>query len=181
MAAQRALAMSLYGCDAATVDRLNDGLPLRQAGSKARAYHQQRWNAAQRGIGWEITFPEWVALWVESGHWSERGAHQGGYVMARHKDLGPYKLGNVSIETHEKNISDGHSRGVSLKQLRGMQGTGRGWTYKPECTSRPYGVQFRKKWIGSFATEAEATACYQSLVAERLAFLATPTDNRERA
>ena len=67
---------------------------------KAR-YFQQRANAYERGIEWEISFEEWWSLWEP--HWANRGREKGQLVMARHGDDGPYSLTNVSIKTVEEN------------------------------------------------------------------------------
>lgn len=72
-------------------------------------YNHQRLNARYRGIAWEISFPEWWCLWLESGKWEQRGKRIGQYVMSRLKDVGPYKIGNVEIVTCSKNCSDGRS------------------------------------------------------------------------
>jgi hypothetical protein len=97
----------IYGCSLAEALALNAGQPLRLSGSAARRYTYQRQAAFARGIDWEITFPEWVRVWAESGRWSQRGVGRGAYCMARNGDAGPYRVGNVSIETCVKNSRDG--------------------------------------------------------------------------
>lgn len=72
----------------------------------ALAYYKHRYNAKNRGIGFELSFPEWFDIWVKSGHLDGRG--NGGYVMARPTDSGPYKIGNVEIKTQSENIMDRH-------------------------------------------------------------------------
>jgi hypothetical protein len=66
--------------------------------------HKQR--AIRSGIGFDMTFEEWSNIWVDSGHWEERGVRKGQYVMARTKDQGPYKVGNVRICTVEENRAE---------------------------------------------------------------------------
>lgn len=83
--------------------------PYCPLGKTARdKYMAQRRGAKQRGISWEITFEEWLAIWLGSGHWRERGGnvHPLGYVMGRFGDSGPYRADNVHIITHAQNSRD---------------------------------------------------------------------------
>jgi hypothetical protein len=77
------------------------------------AFKDQLRCAARRGIGWELTFEQWWALWEESGHWLERGKGQG-YCMCRNGDVGPYAVGNVSIALSRENSSIHPNRKKSL-------------------------------------------------------------------
>lgn len=97
---------AVFGCDFATLVSLNDGLTGYAKGSRARAYLDQKRNAAPRGIEWEMTFPEWRAIWDASGKWGERGRCGDGYVMARKQDFGPYAPWNVYITTMAQNAAD---------------------------------------------------------------------------
>ena len=67
------------------------------------AYCFHRNSARQRGIDFKLTFDEWLDFWKQSGHLHERGRKKDQYVMARHNDLGPYAVGNVSIITGTEN------------------------------------------------------------------------------
>jgi hypothetical protein len=68
-------------------------------------YNVQKHSAVKkRNIPFEITFEEWYQIWLDSGHWEERG--RGGYVMARKGDKGPYAVGNVDIKHHIDNMHD---------------------------------------------------------------------------
>lgn len=96
--------MSIYGCSFELARELNGGLVFSAKRSPARIYIDQRKNSIRRGISWKITFPEWVALWKDSGKWEQRG--RGGYVMARIGDSGPYRVGNVEIITSAQNAKD---------------------------------------------------------------------------
>lgn len=69
------------------------------------AFQAQRRNAANRGIGWELTLWQWWTIWQESGHWDERGRCGVSYVMCREGDTGPYAVGNVFIATNIDNVS----------------------------------------------------------------------------
>lgn len=50
-----------------------------------------------------LTFGEWLKIWIDSGHYKERGRGKGQYVMSRKDDLGHYEVGNVFINTTESN------------------------------------------------------------------------------
>ena len=69
--------------------------------------------------GFELTFEDWYDLWQKSGHWEERGRGKGQYVMSRVGDKGPYKIGNVFIQTNAQNIKDawlGKKRGPASEE-----------------------------------------------------------------
>ena len=68
---------------------------------------QQRCNADRRGIAWRMSFECWLAIWLGSGHWRERGVCRGQFCMARHGDRGPYSASNVSIVPNAVNIAAG--------------------------------------------------------------------------
>lgn len=57
------------------------------------AYHAQKANAKKRGIGWELTFAQWVEWWGEDIH--KRGNGHDNLQMQRIGDSGPYALGNI--------------------------------------------------------------------------------------
>jgi hypothetical protein len=95
-----------YGCYHDQAIALNGGLILSTPGAPARAYIDQRSSAIYRGIEWSITFPEWMAVWDDSGHFDERGKGRDKYCMARVHDIGPYEVGNVYITTIAGNVSD---------------------------------------------------------------------------
>lgn len=71
-----------------------------------KAFSTARGVAKYRGIAWNFTFEEWLKVWQESGKWDQRGCRRGQYVMARHGDVGPYELGNVSICLAEDNRAE---------------------------------------------------------------------------
>lgn len=103
--ARDARTVATYGCDRATLIEVNGGPPSR-AGCLAAQYVRQKCGAGYRGIEWRMTFPEWVKVWVESGHLAERGCRANAYVMARHGDVGPYAVGNIYFTTMAGNASD---------------------------------------------------------------------------
>lgn len=155
-----------FGCSFEQSITLNDSLPLQQLGSKARLYTAQRLAAAKRGVEWRISFPEWLSVWMESGHWHERGRGAGRYCMARHGDVGPYSVANVSIQLCTKNSSDGIAKARNNLATRGLKmgshslGAGRGWTFVARAKHNPYQVVVAKKYIGCFPTQAAAEAAY---------------------
>lgn len=76
------------------------------AKSVVRKYMRQRARAAARGIGWDLTLSEWWEIWQSSGQWENRGRRAEMYVMARHKDQGPYSADNVQIKTLSENMAE---------------------------------------------------------------------------
>ncbi len=71
------------------------------------SFVKQRIAARSRGIGWGLTFEQWLNIWLESGKLELRGCKKGQYVMARIRDRGPYATGNVNIILAEQNASEG--------------------------------------------------------------------------
>lgn len=69
-------------------------------------YQEHKCNAKRRGIPWEITYPEWCMVWLESGRWSRRGCRKGQYCMARYGDAGAYSVGNVTIVLATTNLKN---------------------------------------------------------------------------
>lgn len=90
----------MFGCSREFRDRYGS---YQERGSILRAYIDQRKNAKSRKIEWELTFPEWLEIWQESGHLKNRGIGLGKYVMSRMCDIGAYSKENVVIKTHEEN------------------------------------------------------------------------------
>lgn len=71
-----------------------------------KAYDDHRRHALDRGIGWQISYEEWLELWLESGKWPQRGKVKGKYQMCRYGDTGPYNIKNCYIGTVEQNQED---------------------------------------------------------------------------
>ena len=80
----------------------------RDANPEMFAYTTHKHHAKRRDIPFLLTFDEWIAIWHESGKFTQRGHKKGQYVMARHGDLGPYAVGNVRICTCSENITEWH-------------------------------------------------------------------------
>lgn len=123
-------------------------------GKTTRAFHAQRQNAAQRGIGWELNLWQWWSIWQQSGKWSQRGRGQG-YVMCRTGDIGPYALGNVFIATARENSSD---------QIRKKSGLPIGVRKNKRCAgyAAVRVIRGKKIRLGSHSTPELAHAAYLS-------------------
>lgn len=78
----------------------------------------QKRAARKRGIPWELTFEEWWRIWEESGKWDERGNLGDQYCMCRTNDVGPYRVGNVRIDTMAGNSYENY-------QIMGIDELGR--------------------------------------------------------
>lgn len=73
-----------------------------------QAYASHKSKAGKRGIEFLLSFEEWQYIWQVSGKWDERGRGSEKYCMARHSDIGPYSINNVSIITNHENLSLGN-------------------------------------------------------------------------
>lgn len=169
-------AIALYGCAYSEAVAANSGRPLREHRSMSMLYLSQRGAAKTRGVPWEITFIEWCRIWCESGRLHLRGVGRGSYCMARHGDVGPYSVDNVSIRTTEANSSDGIRKamkgGMSTVKRKSQVGTGRGWTIRKGRHYRnPYQVVVADKYVGCFATQSQAEAAYKQAAERHLQYL----------
>lgn len=79
-------------------------------------YRQQRTTAAKRGIRFNLSFPEWWALWKP--YYPMRGRKKGCYCMCRKLDGGHYEVGNVRIDLVEGN---GHEKKAAKIVRHGTQ------------------------------------------------------------
>lgn len=68
-------------------------------------FNQQKRNAFNREIGWELNLWQWWSIWQQSGKWKQRGRGRG-YAMCRLNDTGPYSVDNVYIATGTENVQD---------------------------------------------------------------------------
>ena len=71
-----------------------------------RRYHRHKCVAKQRKVPFELTYDEWITIWLSSGKYDLMGYGNGKYCMSRNNDIGPYKVGNVFIQPHTKNVID---------------------------------------------------------------------------
>jgi hypothetical protein len=101
-----AAARRRFGCSVRDLQMLG-GWCSKVKDSIAGYYVQQRVNAAARGIRWQITLPEWWAIWEQSGRWEQRGNRRNSFVMCRFGDCGPYSSDNVYIDRMWRNSRDG--------------------------------------------------------------------------
>lgn len=75
------------------------------------AYENHKGRAKNSNIGFSLTFDQWKNIWEKAlgPNWFEkRGTKSHNYCMARNKDKGPYKIGNVSIKTMSENSREAH-------------------------------------------------------------------------
>ena len=78
---------------------------IKQPDHKLRhQYACQKGKAKHRGIDFNLTYEQWFDIWKNSGHLADRGCRQGGYVMSRIKDQGPYEIGNIIIQSKYANF-----------------------------------------------------------------------------
>lgn len=66
-----------------------------------RKFEQHKARATRAGIGFELTFAEWLAIWGDD--LDRRGVHRDQLGMCRVMDRGPYAVGNVFIGTPKRN------------------------------------------------------------------------------
>ena len=90
-------------------------------------FSMQKTSAVKRGIGWHLTFDEWMEIRQESGKLAQRGREKGCFVMGRIGDCGPYSKNNVQIIPVETNHADAFRNGTG-KGGSVHAGTGKGWT-----------------------------------------------------
>ena len=67
-----------------------------------RKYLDHKGNATKRGV----MFEQWLKIWIDSGHWLDRGPKKGQYCMSRFNDIGSYAIGNVFIQPTFQNTID---------------------------------------------------------------------------
>ncbi|CAG9225839.1 hypothetical protein [Burkholderia vietnamiensis] len=80
------------------------------------AFSVQRHNAGRRGIGWELTFEQWLEWWGDDIE--RRGVHPGDLQMQRIADAGPYALGNIKKGTPKQNAQ---TRAAVLRNRQGIE------------------------------------------------------------
>lgn len=74
----------------------------------------QRQSARERGIGWLMSYDQWVWWWEKKlgPDWFElRGNRRDQYCMARRGDKGPYALWNIDCITNAQNHKDAFKNG----------------------------------------------------------------------
>ena len=81
-------------------------------------YCNQKSQAKQRGISFELTFEQWNDIWQKSGKWELRGRGRDKYVMSRVADKGGYTLGNVFIQSNLDNVIEGNKNRIVTKETK---------------------------------------------------------------
>lgn len=101
--------MEFYGCDLATYflltgyGKFSKGKGRYQSKDLAPAYYSHKWAAKRRGVGWEITLPQYAEFVMPEIQKIDRGA----FSLTRIDKKGPFAIGNVEIITaseHAKRI-----------------------------------------------------------------------------
>ncbi len=110
--------------------------------------------AKKRSIEFLLTFEEWLKIWVDSGHYFERGCRKGQYVMVRKGDNGPYAVGNVRITTVEENRAE---QKHSVKQLEQLVARTKGNKYGRKNKGKIRSVEAKHKMrLGHLGKKASA-------------------------
>lgn len=92
-------------------------LSAKEIAQAKQKYNSQKQTSSKRNIDWLFTFDTWIQLWVDSGHWADRGKTKGKYCMSRFADQGPYSADNVFIQQASANVKDAGAwnKGVTYK------------------------------------------------------------------
>jgi HNH endonuclease len=77
------------------------------------AYYRQRDTAKKRGVSFDMSYEDWLDVWVSSGHLNKRGRGKGKYCMMRLNDKGAYTKNNVTIGLFEDNTRESKSRNTT--------------------------------------------------------------------
>ncbi|WP_175952838.1 hypothetical protein [Burkholderia sp. BCC0405] len=127
-----------------------------------KKFKSQRGRAKNRGIAWDLTFEEWLKIWIDSGKMHLRGRGAGTYVMARIGDKGPYSVENVFICTNAQNVSDAAINRPDVMGSAGKIGTGKGWCLIDRGgRGMMYRATFKGKFLGDFQTKEESIEAYK--------------------
>ncbi len=134
-------------------------------------YHAHKRNAKDRGIAFIFTFAEWIRIWIDSGHWAERGVGKGKYNMARFGDVGPYSVDNVRIIKHEENCREGNlGKNVSFETKNKLRQTRLGTFNGSREQSAKNAFKMGKGNLGRIATietRARMSASRKRYLAQR--------------
>ena len=114
-----------------------------------KAFRTHKGGAAKRGIAFELTFEEWLNIWLDSGHLAERGTHRGQYCMARFGDKGPYAVENIKIITCTENVKEG------MIGKQNALGSIRSDEQRVEHSQFMMGNQYGLGWVPSDTQRAE--------------------------
>lgn len=81
-----------------------------------KAFKSQKAGAAARGIGWELTFEEWLSFW--GNDIDRRGSGRNSLQMQRFADTGPYALGNIRKGVPAQNSATYSAMSQNRKAVR---------------------------------------------------------------
>lgn len=81
-----------------------------------KAFKSQKAGAAARGIGWELTFDEWLSFW--GNDIDRRGSGRNSLQMQRFADTGPYALGNIRKGVPAQNSATYSAMSQNRKAVR---------------------------------------------------------------
>jgi hypothetical protein len=105
-------------------------------------YHDQKHQAAKRGIDFKLTYEEWINWWGDDV--VKRGNNADDLCMCRYNDVGSYELGNIYKDTRKNNSSEGvknytrtleHSANLS-KALKGRKAPNKGIAHTEEVKAK---------------------------------------------
>jgi len=108
------------------------------------AYRKQRNQVKRRKVEFDISFEDWMYVWLDSGYWTLRGKGKGTYNMSRKNDTGPYAKDNVFIQTHEGNASDGH-KGIAKTETEKLKNSLSQLGEKNHAWGKPQSSEHRMK------------------------------------
>lgn len=87
----------VYGCDYDTAMQLNGNKPFDTSGSPTRRYKTYKANNQRKGLIFNLSFPEWYAIWIRSGKYNDMGVGKGKYCMVKIDPSMPITYDNVKI------------------------------------------------------------------------------------
>lgn len=108
-------------------------------------FNYHKYGAKSRGIEFLLSFDDWKNIWIESGHWAEKGRKPYQYCMARNGDRGSYSKDNVRIVLAADNAKAATINGVrnTLPGRQAALSVIKGKTYE-EFFNNPSQVKQRK-------------------------------------
>jgi hypothetical protein len=135
-------------------------------------YHDQKHQAAKRGIDFKLTYEEWINWWGDDV--VKRGNNADDLCMCRYNDVGSYELGNIYKDTRKNNSSEGvknytrtaeHSANIS-KSNKGRLAPNKGIPHteetKAKCSinRKGKGVKAVRTPLGDFNSKLDAAAAH---------------------
>lgn len=81
-------------------------------------WRQMKRNADRRGIRFELSFQQYLLIWLESGHLEERGTAPDQYCLSRYQDKGSYRVGNVEVKTNRENSIENGTLNAKRRKRR---------------------------------------------------------------